>query len=77
MTELYKPVRRISRNPFGHYRKQIVVILEPVDSIAMKLKGTRTIYRAPLAEVYRQLAEWHATAERKRKREERTLRRLR
>ncbi len=76
MTELHKVVRRVSRNPFGHYRKQIVVILEPVDTIAMRLKGTRTIFRAPLSSVYRQLVEWHADAERKRKRDEQKLRRV-
>lgn len=71
MTDLEKPVRRRGRFPFAHYRKRIVVSLEPGDILAMRLERTRTTYRAEMAAVFRQLAEWHASAERRRKREER------
>lgn len=76
MTDLARPVRRRSREPFAHYRKRIVVSLEPGDVIAMRLERTRTTFRAPLAAIYRTLADWHARAEIRRKREERKLRRL-
>jgi hypothetical protein len=69
MTELERSVRRRTRSPFAHYRKRIVVILEPGDIIAMRLERTRTTYRAPLSAVFRQLADWHADAELRRKRE--------
>ncbi len=75
MTSLEKPVRRRSRALFGHYRRRIVVILEPGDILAMRLERTRKTYRAPLQNVFRQLAEWHAVAEALRKKEERKQRR--
>ena len=75
MTELHKPIHRRTRRPFAHYRKRIVVSLQPEDLIAMRLERTRTSYCAPIAEVFRQLAHWHALAKAKRKREERKARR--
>ena len=75
MTDLLKPVRRRTRHPFAHYRKRLVVSLEPEDVLAMRLERTRTTLRAPPAAVYRQLAIWHAEAECRRKREERKRRR--
>jgi len=77
MTELTKTVRRRTRSPFAHYRKRIVVILEPGDILAMRLERTRTTFRASLPTVFRQLAEWHASAERSRKLAERKERRAR
>jgi hypothetical protein len=67
MTELKKPIRRRSCFPFAHYRKRIVVTLEPGDTIAMRLERTHTPYRGTLAAVYRQLVEWHVAAERREK----------
>lgn len=74
MTELCRPVRRRTHAPFAHYRRRIIVSLEPGDLLAMRLERTRTTFRATLAAVYRQLATWHADAERHRKREQRRLR---
>ncbi len=71
MTDLEKPVRRRTRAPFAHYRRRMVVILEPGDVLAMRLERSRTVFRAPLAAVYRQLVQWHVEAERQRKREAR------
>ena len=71
MTDLARPVRRRCRDPFAHYRKRIVVSLEPGDVLAMRLERTRTTYRATVAAVFRTLADWHASAEVRRKREER------
>jgi hypothetical protein len=62
MTDLEKPVRRRSRLPFGHYRKRIVVILEPGDCVAMRLERSRMLYRAPISTLYRLLVEWHVAA---------------
>ena len=76
MTELVKPVRRRSRYQFAHYRKRIVVSLEPGDVLAMRLERTRTNYRATIAAVFRTLADWHARAETRRKREERKARKF-
>lgn len=67
MTDLEKFVRRRTRFPFAHYRRRIVVILEPGDVVAMRLERTRTLYRAPIASVYRQLVEWHVNAIRREK----------
>jgi hypothetical protein len=67
MTELHKPVRRRTRLPFAHYRRRIVVILEPGDVLAMRLERTRTLYRAPIASIYRLLVEWHVNAIRREK----------
>lgn len=62
MTELKKEVKRRTCFPFAHYRKRIVVILEPGDCVAMRLERTRKLFRAPIAAVYRQLVEWHVAA---------------
>jgi hypothetical protein len=74
MTDLNKPIHRRTRQPFAHYRKRIIVTLDPGDLLSMRLERTRTRYRAPIAEIFRQLAHWHALAEAKRKREERKAR---
>ena len=74
MTELRKPIHRRTAAPFAHYRKRIVVTLEPGDVLTMRLERTRTRYQAPLADVFRQLAQWHAAAATRRKREERKAR---
>ena len=63
MTELTRSVKRRARGPFGHYKKRIVIILEPGDVLAMRLEKSRTIYRAEINDVFRQLAPWHALAE--------------
>lgn len=51
----------------------IVVSLEPGDVIGMRLERTRTTYRAPLADVYRVLAQWHADSLRRIQHQNRTL----
>lgn len=76
MTDLNKPIRRRARTPFSYYRKRIVVSLEPGDLIAMRLERTRTTFRAAIGDVFRQIIQWHAAAECRRKKEERKLRRL-
>ena len=76
MTDLHKTIRRRSHDQFAHYRKRIIVSLEPGDVIGMRLERTRTTYRAPLASVFRTLADWHARAEARAKREARKLKRL-
>jgi len=68
MTDLLRPVSRRTRLPFAHYRRRIVVVLEPGDVIAMRLERTRTLYRAPIPSVYRQLIEWHVEARRRERR---------
>jgi hypothetical protein len=75
MTDLDKPVRRRTREPFAHYKRRLIVVLEPGDVLAMRLERSRTVYRAPLETVFRQLAEWNAQAEARRKREERKRKR--
>ncbi len=75
MTELKKAVKRRTRFPFAHYRKRIVVILEPGDCVAMRLERTRRLFRAPIQAVYRQLVEWHVAAIRREKRLARKQRR--
>ena len=74
MTDLEKTVRRRTRFPFAHYRKRIVVILEPGDTIAMRLERAHTPYRGTLAAVYRQLVEWHVEAKQREKRKARKKR---
>ena len=75
MTDLENPVKRRTRLPFAHYRKRIVVILEPGDCVAMRLEKTRTLFRAPISAVYRQLVEWHVAVIRREKRLARKKRR--
>ena len=68
MTDLLKPIKRRTKLPFGHYRKKIIVQLEPGDIISMKLERSRTWYTAPLDDVFLTLAQWHANARRKERR---------
>ena len=75
MIELRKPVCRRSRAPFAHYRRRIVVTLEPGDVLAMRLERTRTTYRGTLADIFRELVAWHVQTERRRKEAERKARR--
>jgi hypothetical protein len=58
-------VRRVTKKPFGHYRRPIVVTLVPGtderdDLLTTRLKGTREIYVARIADVHRMMALWHA-----------------
>ena len=76
MTDLERVIRRRTRFSFAHYRKRIVVILEPGDLLAMRLERTRTVFRAPIPAVYRQLVEWHVEAKRREKRQRRKKRKL-
>jgi hypothetical protein len=75
MTDLEKTVRRRTRLPFAHYRKRIVVMLEPGDVLAMRLERHRTVFRAPIPNVYRQMVVWTVEAKRREKRSARKLRR--
>jgi hypothetical protein len=61
--------------PFGHYRRRIVVSLEPGDVLGMRLERTRTTYKATIDDVFRVLCNWHAQAEARKKREARKARR--
>lgn len=70
MTDQEKSVRRRGRFPFGHYRKRIVVTLGPGEVLAMRLERTCTAYPPEISAVFRKLAGWHASVER-RKQEER------
>jgi hypothetical protein len=67
MTELNRVVKRRARAPFAHYRRRIVVILEPGDVLGMRLEGSRVTYKAPLSEVFRVIASWHAAATKKKR----------
>ncbi len=67
MTNLEKVVRRRSSAPFWHYKRRIVVSLEPGDILAMRLEGTRKTYRVPLSAVFITLCQWEADAQRQKK----------
>lgn len=65
MTDLNKRVSRRTREPLMHYRRRIIVSLEPGDVIGMRLERTHTTYTAPLASVFRILAQWSADEKRR------------
>jgi hypothetical protein len=75
MNEITRPLKRRTRSAFAHYRRRIVVMLEPGDVLAMRLEGTRTTYAAPIESVFRQLAAWHAARLRREKAEQKKMRR--
>jgi len=64
--------------PFGHYKRKIVVALLPGDVLSMRLERTpaRLAYTAEIDDVFRTLAQWHAAAEVRRRREARKQKRL-
>jgi hypothetical protein len=75
MTGLHKSSTRRRRAPRSlppPHRRQ----LGPGDVLAMRLERPRTRYHAPLADVFRLLAQWHAAAAARRKREERKARKV-
>ncbi len=51
MTTFSRPVRRVTLEPYKHYRRQIVVTLY-ADTISVRLKGTRTAYELPVTHVF-------------------------
>jgi hypothetical protein len=59
MTTFDKPVRRVTREPYKHYRREIVVSLY-ADTISLRLKGTRTAYEIPVSHLMDDLARREA-----------------
>ena len=55
--------------------KQIIVMLEPGGTIAMREAGKRTVYRGALEKVYWVLAKWHALDQIHQKKLEKKLKR--
>jgi len=51
VTTFSSPVRRVTLEPYKHFRRQIVVTL-CADTISMHLKGTRTAYEIPVSHVF-------------------------
>lgn len=66
MTFLKKVVSRKLDTHDAH-GKQLVVMLEPGGTIAMREAGKRIVYRGSLEKVYWVLAKWHAADELKQK----------
>jgi hypothetical protein len=48
MTTFDKPVRRVTREPYKHYRREIVMSLY-ADTISLRLKRSRKVYEIPVA----------------------------
>ena len=71
MVRIRKPYSRVTVGDFAHYKRPIVITLLPGDVIAMRLLRTRTSFTAPVAEVYRVMAGWHAQMAREEKRKNR------
>jgi hypothetical protein len=67
LTDLEKVVRRRGLVPFQHYKRRIVVSLEPGNILVMRLDGTRKTYRAPLSAVFISLCQWESDAKRREK----------
>jgi hypothetical protein len=78
MTGLTKPVRRESQAHHyerGHNRP-VIVILEPPDQIAFRLKGTKRVFRLPIGRCFMLAAQAYAQAEKARRAQDRKNRRL-
>lgn len=75
-TELHRPVKRRTRDPFDHHGRRIVVILRPGDYIGMREEGRRKIFWATIPRVFRKIVEWNVAAEHAEKQKQRKLRRL-
>jgi hypothetical protein len=68
MTNLEKVVRRRGLGSvIQHYRRRIVVSLEPGEILTMRLEGTRKTYRVPILAVFITLCQWEADAQRQKK----------
>ena len=67
MTKIEHPISRVGRRCLMHYRKPIVISLEPGDVVAVRLLRTpaRRAYRIALEDLYVSLAKVHAMAARR------------
>jgi hypothetical protein len=59
VTTFDKPVRRVTREAYKHFRREIVVSLY-ADTISLRLKGTRTAYEIPVSHLMDDLARREA-----------------
>lgn len=57
-----KPIFRITRANFRHYKRPVVVGIEPGDIITFRLKGTRKKYAAPVEKLLSVVLGWEAFA---------------
>lgn len=57
-----KPLFRVTRANFRHYRRPVVVGIEPGDIITFRLKGTRKKYAAPVEKLLSVVLGWEAFA---------------
>ena len=67
MTTLKKPVTRRTMETHDHRRRRLVVTLFPGEGtepsfIGIREERARQMFVAPVAAVYRQLAQWHIDA---------------
>lgn len=58
-----------------HYRRKVVVTLEPGDVISMRLSGTRKTVSAQIDVVYRQMIMWNVNAQKAKKAADRKAKR--
>jgi len=73
VTTFDKPVRRVTREAYKHYRREIVVSLY-ADTISLRLKGTRTAYEIPVAHLLDDLCRREANRIQREKRNRRKRR---
>ena len=64
MTDLRKTIMRRTVGTFNHQGRRIVVALEPGDVLALREERTKKWFRAPIANVMRQVMVWNVDAER-------------
>lgn len=55
-----KPIFRITRADFRHYRRKVVVGIEPGDVLTFRLKGTKTKTTVAIDKVYAMALQWEA-----------------
>ena len=64
MTPLRKRVVRLTAEKCPYLRRHIVIALEPGDILAMREKGRRRWYYAPISRIFGVVARWNVDAER-------------
>jgi len=70
-----KPVFRMTRADFRHYKRKVIVGIEPGDLISFRLKGTRKKTFLEIDKAFAMALQWEAFATMAKKRAEKKARR--
>lgn len=75
MTDLNSIVKRRTISNHSLARRRLVVMLMPGDVLGFKEERRREVITVPIHQIYTLASQWHAAAAKRKRKEERKLRR--